>query len=715
MSGGDGNDTISGGDGDDFLQGEDGDDIVAGGEGDDEVRGNEGNDTVRGDAGDDLLSGQNGNDEIYGGLGNDRLYGQSGDDTLEGEEGDDRLYGGSANDTLLGGVGDDKLFGEDGDDTLYGQAGLDTLFGHAGDDLLDAGDDQIRDTLVGGAGLDQFVVLGNIGSGSLDVVTDRAGFETYNGFDGTLTALAEVEGNTLVVRGMPGDDKIQIYARDGQDRFEIRSEHQSLGTYSTTEITEVVIDSGDGDDLIDNSNRSVIAMRVNGGAGNDTIRGGRGNDDLDGGAGDDEIFGYDGDDFLRGGLGDDRLDGHNGNDRLSGNQGNDRIYGHSGNDEMNGGEGNDRAWGGSGDDFVGGNEGNDQLRGEIGNDTLRGGDGDDYLHGGSDDDTLFGEAGLDELFGGSSNDILSGGTDDEIDILWGNGGQDQFFAVRDDDVQDLVGDEPETDPVEKQSLLSVSAGSSPIEEASFQSFTQNIPEGASYYQSGGLEIVDTGIRQLSYTNSSDNEKRLVGNFPITYSSIEISNVLALSTDIASYSDVNVNGDFVISVVPISAIGGVLGTASLDYSDAIIATGANGEDVIVGGVSEFETSSGVVSRLPNILPEADLVSSTPATVSANIAGVNLGQNSKTGIGQAVTQTVLARAQEQTEEGVPAADFAQDVFQLVRHVAVEDGVDVPKQSFAEISRQTYNVSNSRFLPVVFVLLGVLPQSELEFLSR
>jgi Ca2+-binding RTX toxin-like protein len=68
-------------------------------------------------------------------------------------------------------------------------------------------------------------------------------------------------------------------------------------------------------------------------AGNDTIRGGNGNDILSGQAGNDTI---------RGGIGSDGLAGGDGNDRLLGGAGNDRLAGHAGNDTLTGGSGNDR-------------------------------------------------------------------------------------------------------------------------------------------------------------------------------------------------------------------------------------------------------------------------------------------------------------------------------------------------------------------------------------
>ena len=136
------------------------------------------------------IFGQNGNDILNGGADNDFIWGAAGDDTIRGNAGSDRLNGGFGNDLIFGDEGrdiirgdggDDTLHGGDGDDDLFGLGGTDTIFGDAGADLLDAGGDVAADVLTGGSGLDRFVVLGNIGSTSVDLITDLEASETING------------------------------------------------------------------------------------------------------------------------------------------------------------------------------------------------------------------------------------------------------------------------------------------------------------------------------------------------------------------------------------------------------------------------------------------------------------------------------------------------------------------------------------------------------
>ncbi len=75
---------------------------------------------------------------------------------------------------------------------------------------------------------------------------------------------------------------------------------------------------------------------LNGGNGNDILRGAAGNDSLFGGNGNDWLYGNDGDDSLDGGANDDWLFGGDGNDSLLGGLGNDILSGQAGNDALDG-------------------------------------------------------------------------------------------------------------------------------------------------------------------------------------------------------------------------------------------------------------------------------------------------------------------------------------------------------------------------------------------
>ena len=148
-----------------------------------------------------------------------------------------------------------------------------------------------------------------------------------------------------------------------------------------------------------------------GGAGDDVIDAGSGNDDVGGGEGDDRISAGSGDDTISGDEGDDVLRGGQGGDWLGGGAGNDIGYGGSGGDSWRVGgnaPGNvDHFYGGSGNDrSEGGYYGRQILRGEAGDDDLRGGNDADVLLGGSGNDWLTGYLGNDSLRGGSGNDMI---------------------------------------------------------------------------------------------------------------------------------------------------------------------------------------------------------------------------------------------------------------------------------------------------------------------
>ena len=108
---------------------------------------------------------------------------------------------------------------------------------------------------------------------------------------------------------------------------------------------------------------ALRSTSLNGGTGNDTIRGSFTADILNGQSGNDYLEGNAGKDKCSGGSGNDTIYGGNGNDTLRGESGNDRLYGQNGNDKANGGSGNDYIRGGNGDDTVDGGSGSNNVRG----------------------------------------------------------------------------------------------------------------------------------------------------------------------------------------------------------------------------------------------------------------------------------------------------------------------------------------------------------------
>jgi Ca2+-binding RTX toxin-like protein len=119
-----------------------------------------------------------------------------------------------------------------------------------------------------------------------------------------------------------------------------------------------------------------------------------------------------------------------GNDRLVSGAGDDKLFGGDGFDRLNAEVGNDSALAGSGHDIIDGGLGNDKLGGEGGQDNMAGGPGDDQLSGGTRHDNLYGGAGNDRLNGGAGRDSLYGGVGDDrflealSDFVFGGPGRD---------------------------------------------------------------------------------------------------------------------------------------------------------------------------------------------------------------------------------------------------------------------------------------------------
>ena len=238
---------------------------------------------------------------------------------------------------------------------------------------------------------------------------------------------------TVLLDGGPGDDNIvnqgdvecKLLGNDGNDTIQhlpmqLVWSGENQGWVDSTK--SALLYGGAGDDVIV------------GGAGNDRIYGGSGYYELNGGPGNDLIEGDGGRDVINGGPGNDSLSGGFGLDRIMGGPGHDRIYalapfnqGGSGHDVVFGDEGNDHIYGSAGDNYLVGGPGNDHISGVNGNDLIYGNEGDDTVRGGDGNDVIFGNLGQDVILGESGNDHLHGGSTDG-DFLYGGQGHDEMMA-----------------------------------------------------------------------------------------------------------------------------------------------------------------------------------------------------------------------------------------------------------------------------------------------
>ncbi len=260
-----------------------------------------------------------GTDEV-----NDIMIGVMGDDELKGKKGDDSLYGLAGN---------DKLEGEDGDDTLYGGGGADELKG---------GDDN-----------DTFVIEGY----------NQAEFDIFDG------------GNEELDRNPQGDTIVNASSGDV-----ILNQFKESWDIETFDGGGYAILGNDANNSLDFRKTTLQNVTF-----------------VDGGAGEDEIKGSEANETFKGGADKDKIEGEDGNDNL---------FGDAGTDELKGGKGNDILDGGADVDKLKGEKGNDTLIGGTGDDELDGDEGNDWLIGVNPEAAQSGFGEIDELKGGDQSDTF---------------------------------------------------------------------------------------------------------------------------------------------------------------------------------------------------------------------------------------------------------------------------------------------------------------------
>ncbi len=207
---------------------------------------------------------------------------------------------------------------------------------------------------------------------------------------------ADQFGDKVVINTGAGNDTVNVSERkDGTLDVEVNGQkyHVTLAPGQ-----ELGVRTGDGNDVITAAANVKVNMDVYGGAGNDTITTGQGNDRIDGGLGNDTI---------KSGAGRDDVFGNGGDDVIDAGSGHDVVYGGDGNDTLRGGKGRDTLEGGAGNDILEGGSGNDVLSGGLGNDTIRGDAGNDVVYTGAGKDTVDNKSGKDVVYGQSADDTIT--------------------------------------------------------------------------------------------------------------------------------------------------------------------------------------------------------------------------------------------------------------------------------------------------------------------
>jgi len=300
--------------------------------------------------------------------------------------------GGAGNDFLSGGGDTDRLIGGPGNDVMLGGAGVDIIY--------IAGSDAAGDLVIdGGSGQDQLVIgsITNLFTVNYVASAELSSFGPQN----SIELITSVGGTHATLQGTSSDNVFD---------------------FSATQLINVDIDMGDGNDSV------VTSMNSDG----TSYAGGSGADDItllftttqletvltDAGmraAMASYLDGTPADGSLSLALG---LTSWNG--AISGFEAAELALAVGGSTYVvdsaigstlpaymagtSGDNGNNLLVGTSGDDT-----GVTTLDGKIGNDILVGGDGNDMLDGGAGDDLLLGGNGNDRLIGGNGNDILAGG------------------------------------------------------------------------------------------------------------------------------------------------------------------------------------------------------------------------------------------------------------------------------------------------------------------
>jgi uncharacterized protein (TIGR03118 family) len=135
---------------------------------------------------------------------------------------------------------------------------------------------------------------------------------------GTNQVQATLTGGVLLINGSRNDDHIDVDLSRNGEQILVLSDNQQIGSFDLVSVSRIEFKGWAGDDHIAIVDEIAVPMILDGGAGNDNLNGGRGNNILLGGPGDDDLRGSVNRDILIGGEGSDRLQAGSDDDLLIG-------------------------------------------------------------------------------------------------------------------------------------------------------------------------------------------------------------------------------------------------------------------------------------------------------------------------------------------------------------------------------------------------------------
>jgi uncharacterized protein (TIGR03118 family) len=124
---------------------------------------------------------------------------------------------------------------------------------------------------------------------------------------GTIAITTTLTSGTLAIAGGRGPDDVDVQLSSDNQSIIILADNKQIASFTLGSVTRIEFRGFEGDDRIKVAKGILIPTLFDGGAGDDTLSGGGGNNILLGGLGNDTLLGQDDRDILIGGTGQDRV------------------------------------------------------------------------------------------------------------------------------------------------------------------------------------------------------------------------------------------------------------------------------------------------------------------------------------------------------------------------------------------------------------------------